>query len=579
MDSKYTDKVNIQLLISGLKNHKIKKVIVSPGTTNVMFVASIQQDSWFELYSAPDERSAAYMACGMAYESGEPIVLTCTGATASRNYMPGLTEAFYRKLPVLAVTSMMGNTLVNNNIPQVLDRTTIPKDIAQLSVTLPDVNNEDDIWKCTVLINQALLELKRRGGGPVHINLLASFSYNFEVNTLPDIRKISRYEPGDIFPRLDDYSTIAIFCGSHVQWSENLTSIVETFCEKFDAFVIIDQTSGYKGKYAVQTAIMAAQEQTNYDDYAIDLLIDIGEVSGDYYQLQIRETWRVSPDGEIKDRFKKLKNVFEMTEEYFFDQFINAEQSYEKGITNYYRFRNKIDWLHESVPELPFSNIWIAEKLAYCIPKNSILHLGILNSLRAWNFFEIDKSISSICNVGGFGIDGCLSTMLGASIISPEKLCFCVLGDLAFFYDMNSLGNRYLGKNLRILLINNGKGTEFRHYTHPASMFGKDADDYVAAAGHYGNKSKDLVKHYSEDLGFKYISASSKEEFMNNYQEFISEKNKEKPIVFEVFTDSVDESNALKAIRNIEKGNQLKAFVKSTLGVKNVQKLYSVLKK
>ena len=116
---KYTEKINIQLLIAGLKNHKIKKVIVSPGTTNVMFVASIQNDSWFELFSAPDERSAAYMACGMAYETGEPIVLTCTGATASRNYMPGLTEAFYRKLPILAVTSMMGNTLVNNNIPKI----------------------------------------------------------------------------------------------------------------------------------------------------------------------------------------------------------------------------------------------------------------------------------------------------------------------------------------------------------------------------------------------------------------------------------------------------------------------------
>ena len=52
-----------------------------------------------------DERSAAYIACGMAEESGEPVVLSCTGATASRNYMPGLTEAFYRKLPVLAITS------------------------------------------------------------------------------------------------------------------------------------------------------------------------------------------------------------------------------------------------------------------------------------------------------------------------------------------------------------------------------------------------------------------------------------------------------------------------------------------
>ena len=50
------------------------------------------QDSWFEMYSSVDERSAAYMACGMAAESGEVVVLSCTGATASRNYVSGLTE-------------------------------------------------------------------------------------------------------------------------------------------------------------------------------------------------------------------------------------------------------------------------------------------------------------------------------------------------------------------------------------------------------------------------------------------------------------------------------------------------------
>lgn len=578
---KYTEKVNIQFLITGLKKHNIKKVIVSPGTTNVMFVASIQNDPWFELFSAPDERSAAYMACGMAYEVGEPIVLTCTGATASRNYMPGLTEAFYRKLPVLAVTSMMGNTLVNNNIPQVLDRTVIPNDIARLSVTVSDVSNGngDDIWKCTVLINQALLELKRGGGGPVHINLLSSFSYNFETSSLPDMRKIYRYVPGDELPQLKNYSTIAIFAGAHVQWSDNLIKEVEIFCEKYDAFVITDQTSGYKGEYSVQTAIMAAQEQTHYDSFTIDLLIDIGEVSGDYYQLQVKDVWRVSQDGELKDRFKKLTNVFEMNEDFFFNSYIQLEQKNSKTITNYIRFKEKVDWLRNSIPELPFSNIWIAQKLAPILPKNSILHLGILNSLRSWNFFTVDRSISSICNVGGFGIDGCLSTVIGASIVCPDKLCFCVLGDLAFFYDMNSLGNRYLGKNLRILLINNGKGTEFRHYTHPASMFGNDAEDFIAASGHYGNKSKKLVKHYSEDLGFKYISASTKEEFIKVYHDFVNDSKKDESILFEVFTESIDESNALRTIRNIEKGSQLKTFVKSTLGVKNVQKLYSIIKK
>ena len=96
----YTSERSVQILISLLKQHGIKKVVASPGTTNITLVASLQQDDWFNMYSSVDERSAAYIACGMAAESGEPVVLTCTGATASRNYLPGLTEAYYRKLPV-----------------------------------------------------------------------------------------------------------------------------------------------------------------------------------------------------------------------------------------------------------------------------------------------------------------------------------------------------------------------------------------------------------------------------------------------------------------------------------------------
>lgn len=99
----YTSEKGTLCLISLLKAHGVKKVIASPGTTNHVFVASIQSDPWFELYSSVDERSAAYIACGMSAESGEPVVITCTGATASRNYLSGLTEAYYRKLSLIHI--------------------------------------------------------------------------------------------------------------------------------------------------------------------------------------------------------------------------------------------------------------------------------------------------------------------------------------------------------------------------------------------------------------------------------------------------------------------------------------------
>ena len=89
MDFHYTDEANIQILVALMKHNGIRRVVASPGTTNITFVACLQSDPFFTVWSSVDERSAAYMACGIAAETGEPVALSCTGATASRNYLPG----------------------------------------------------------------------------------------------------------------------------------------------------------------------------------------------------------------------------------------------------------------------------------------------------------------------------------------------------------------------------------------------------------------------------------------------------------------------------------------------------------
>ena len=133
-------------------------------------------------------------------------------------------------------------------------------------------------------------------------------------------------------------------------------------------------------------------------------------------------------------------------------------------------------------------------------------------SLRAWNFFELPVGVRAASNVGGFGIDGCMSSLIGASLADPDSLFFLVTGDLAFFYDMNSLGSRHLGPNVRILLVNNGKGTEFTQHGHLGSAFGEAANRFIAADGHFGQKSPTLVKGYAEALGMEYIAISDKDE-------------------------------------------------------------------
>lgn len=554
MNTFYTSERHVQILIALLKAKGIHKVIVSPGTTNITFVASLQQDSFFHIYSAADERSAAYMACGLAAESGEPVVLSCTGATASRNYLPGLTEAYYKKLPVLAVTSVQSMANVGHIIPQVIDRSVVAKDVAQLSVCLPMIKDENDVWACELKVNQALLALKRHGGGPVHINLETSYCRDFSVKQLPEVRVIDRITFHDEFPTLPN-GHVAVFVGSHKVWTKDETEALDTFCASHNAVVFCDHTSGYKGKYRFLSALVKAQAYNQPILPEIETLIHIGNVSGDYYTLEIsaKQVWRVSEDGELRDTFRKLRYVFEMPESTFFAHYTDSEVGDDSCLA---LCKRAYEDVYSHIPELPFSNIWMARQLAPCLPENSVLHLGILNTLRSWNFFEIPASVLSYSNVGGFGIDGDMSSLIGASLANSEKLYFGVLGDLAFFYDMNVMGNHHVGCNVRIMLVNNGRGTEFRNYNHMANMFGDDADAYMAAAGHYGNKSKDLVKHYAEDLGFEYMSASSKKEFNSVYQRFVTADVTDKPMLFEVFTDSKDESDALLAVSTCLKADK-----------------------
>lgn len=551
MDFHYSKEKNVQIIISLLKQYGIRKVIASPGSTNISMVASMQQDPFFEMYSSVDERSAAYMACGMAAESGEPVVLTCTSATASRNYVPGLTEAYYRKLPVLAITSTTPSPNIGHHHRQAIDRSVIQKDIANLSIHIPIVKDNLDEWDCIVKTNKALSELTHRGGGPVHINLETEYSMDFSITKLPQSRRIIRIENNDTacMPLIPE-GRIGIFIGSFDAMNETLVESIEKFCESRNALVFKDHTSHYTGKYSIHYSLLGIQEYYQSDLGNLDLLIHIGNVSGDDYSTgafaHVKEVWRISKDGEMVDTFKKLRYVFEMDEKCFFEHYHTGEKNtgfYEQAVSEY-------NSALESFPDIPFSNLWIAHKMHPVIPQGARLQLGILNSLRAWNLFETDHSIKIYSTVGGFGIDGGMSSLIGASLCDKNKLYFGIFGDLQFFYDMNVLGNRHIFPNVRILLINNGRRTEFRNYHHPATMFGEATDLYIAAAGHYGNKSSKLIKHYAEDLGFEYISANNKDEFLDVYEKFTNPALTNNPILFEVFTTTEDESEALKSVKH-----------------------------
>ena len=497
--------------------------------------------------------------------------------------MPGLTEAYYRKLPVLAITSTRGNHKVGHLIDQQIDRRSIPNDIAMESVTLPMVKDKEDERYCEIEANKAILALKLNGGGPAHINMYTKYSNDFSVKELPHANAIYRHTAFDRdLPGIPHGGRIVVLIGAHADFSDRLTAAVDRFCATHNAIVACDHTSGYRGKYDVRCQLVCGQRQWRSPLASANLCIHIGEVSGDQFMVRADHSWRVSPDGRLRDTFGNLRRVFMMPEEEFFERYSAGCASHTEYLD---AMSAAVDGVTAKLPELPFSNIWMAQHMAGKLPKGCELHLGIYHSLRSWNFFKLPAGIQAKCNVGGFGIDGGVSAMMGASFAHPDKLFVGVFGDLAFFYDMNVVGNRHVGSNVRLLLINNGKGNEFRNYGHPCYFLGDEADRYVAAAGHYGNKSPRLVRDYATDLGYEYLTASNKEEFNAVIGRFLTPEITDKPILLEVFTETKDESDALEMALNVmvDPKQAVKQTVKSVardlLGDRGVNLVKKIVKK
>lgn len=576
MENHYTNARNVQIVIALMKAHGVKKVIASPGATDLAIVASLQQDPYFEMYSSIDERSAAYMACGMAAESGEPVAITCTGATSSRNYMPGLTEAYYRQLPVLAITCSRSNANIGHYVDQVTDRTQLPSDVVMESVQAQSIHCPEDEWDVMVKVNKAMIGLTRNGGGPTHINLVTASSSNFAVKEIAPVRKISLYLKEDKFPEVPQ-GKVGIFVGAHEKWTDELTAAVDNFCEVYNAMVICDPTSNYKGKYRILMPLLCEQAKEEVGGEQLDLMIQIGFVSSMLFK-KAKVMWRVAKDGVVRDTFRKTNSIFQMPELDFFTKIVEGKDKRENTV--YPEYKERYESLLHSLPELPFSNIWVAQQLSGQLPENSVLHLGIRNSLRSWGYFDIPNSVLSYCNTGGFGIDGGISSLIGASMVNQQSLFFGVFGDLLFFYDMNSLGNRDIKPNLRIIVINNGLGQEFKNVSFPGSLvFGDDIDKFTAAKGHFACQSKTLVKDYAENLGFEYLTASNKEEFAEVYKRFILKELTERPMLFEIFTDTKDETQANYSITSIELKSKFVRKVHDTLMKPEMVVLKNIAKK
>lgn len=581
----FSSKKNVLQLLSLLKAFNISKFVVSPGSRHIPIVISMEQDKFFKLYSVVDERSASFFAIGLIQESREPVGIICTSGTASANYCSAISEAFYQELPLLVITADRQPSLLDQHEDQMIHQSTMYKNVAKFMVNLPVVNDENDEWYNNRLINQALLELNHHGCGPVQINIPVPEHIDaFSSTELPVQRKINLYDlelQGSSWKQIADELTdkkVILVCGEGYPLSEDEQYALDAFVSKFDCIVLSDKMSNCHHPYAVENAFPVLQAMSRGDvrDCTPDVILSIRanysfnpEFKGfvkrcDGTNIQ---NWYISSSGKITDPFHKLTKVFEMNEFVFLRKVADAKET-PVAIHEYADIWKVISESIEQ-PNVPYSHVFTISKFIPALPKNSVLHLANSNSVRIAQLYHIDSSIEIHCNRGTDGIDGCMSTTIGFAA-ATEKPVFLMIGDLTFFYDMNALWNRQLGKNVRIIL-NNNSGGAIMHMPNRPDFAMKLLPDCISAAHHTS------AKGWAVDRGFTYLSAHNEAEVEEGVK-VLTDMNVEGPILLEVFTDMLEDTKIFKGYyatihrvtledRLIGKANSVKRKVKKILGL------------
>jgi 2-succinyl-5-enolpyruvyl-6-hydroxy-3-cyclohexene-1-carboxylate synthase len=548
----YSGKKNVLQLIALLKAHGICQVVLSPGSRNSPLIHSFAVDPFFTCHVVVDERSAGFYAIGIMLHTGEAVAVCCTSGTAALNLGPAVAEAFYQQLPLLILTADRPAAWIGQRAGQTLPQPGMYNTLVRKSVQLPEINTPEDEWYCNRLINEAIAELNHHGPAPVHINIpLSEPLFEYTAGALPEVRSIRRYLPGakidglmekeGFTTRFQTYSKRMIVIGQLWRQTKEIRNLVEQVAREKDCVILAECLSNIRSPYVTGDfdSLLYALPKEEQKAYAPDLLITFG---GHIVSRRIKqflqankpeEHWHISPSGELVDLYQSLTHSIEAGAPVFLHHIVGGSVDREKPYAS--RWRNALERLPSGEIHA-FSDVLAVKELLKAIPGNASLHIANSSSVRLAQLFPVKNDVTVYCNRGTSGIDGCLSTAVGYAAVSARPT-FLLIGDLAFFYDMNGLWNRQLSKHLRILLNNNGGGEIF--YALPGLNQSEALDTYIAAS------HRTQARAWAEATGFTYLSATNKDELANAMPAFTSREG-DKPILLEVFTSMEKNTDILR---------------------------------
>lgn len=568
----YSDIKSVQILISLLQQHNIRRVVLSPGNRNVPIAHSLESDPFFVTYSVVDERSAGFFGIGLIQRYREPVAICCTSGTAVCNYYSAVTEAYYQKLPLLVISADRNPYYLNQDEEQMLPQTDGFEKVTRKIVQLPMIKDDVDEYTCGRMVNEAILELNHHGGAPVQINIpIEKGLALFNTPELPKVRKIERhylYDDWSAYAKQLKEKKVLVLYGQSPSLLDEDIKIVEKFSDMYDAVIAVDPLANLHCKGTVST--FGLSRVTDAGDFKNNLLPDIVITLNSGYLSYVRshlksckgrfEHWAVNAEGKVQDPVFSIKEVFEADPLAFLKKMVETGSA-EQGDTRYLkRWKEEIAKVDFDKIELPYSNFYAARELVHALPKDSVFHIANSTSVRLVSHFDIDPSIEVYCNRGANGIDGSASAYMGMACHNDKK-AFLLIGDLSFFYDMNALWNHYVSPNMRIIL-NNNEGATLFHYT--VGLNNVPTLDQNIAAGHHA-----VAKGWVESRGFEYFAVRNEKDL----ELALARMNEttEKPIFVEIFTDKENDAQVLKAAyaQFQKKDNAAKNILKTIFRGKN----------
>ena len=453
----------------------IRHVVVSPGSRNAALIKLFASNNNFKLHSIVDERSAGFYGLGMAIATHEKVALLSTSGTAVINFGPALCEAYYQRIPLIAITADRPEHLIDQQDNQTIRQHNIFQNYIKQSITLlqplKDTNQQlEQTANIDTILNTAVEGIP----GPVHINVPIDEPFYIEMPekaksylTQPS-KPVAKAQINKIAEHWKSSNKIMIIAGEMLP-NEQLNQIIHKVAESRSVIVFAEPISNLKGTNIIQQIdpLFWKLNHMEDSDFIPDFLISFGgPVVSKHLKIWLQKHpeiihFRISEAEDHIDTYQNLnKNIIGEV-----DQILSNLPALEHSESNYKDAWNQLathcqQMHHQFLQSVEFSDLKVYHQISKQLPKGSVLHIGNSAPIRYLQLFNLNTTNGVYSNRGVSGIDGCVSTASGFATLN-KHLNILVVGDLSFLYDSNALWNRAFPKNLKIIVINNNGGAIF----------------------------------------------------------------------------------------------------------------------